>query len=277
MSPATIEPAHDALLRQWSLLQGWLKEDAAFLTVLDDIKRAARDWTANERKTAWLLHAEDRLRAAEGLLARPDLAANLETTDKEYVASCRNAGQAAQARMQMLVNGYRNGTYEFGERRLIIVQANNALEKLFGETRLIDKDLRNVLVRVYNYIPKLQRDKFKAEQAALIGGLILGDYNRPFGTIPIYFIKHPQFNNRAFMPLIYSFSIPEAGPVRLRVVYIDVTSFIKKHPDDYYYCDPVETFSAGLLFDTSGGVSTLVLRRSLLLTSPSFLMLAVPR
>jgi formylglycine-generating enzyme required for sulfatase activity len=43
-------------------------------------------------------HAEERLRAAERLLARPDLAANLERTDKDYVASCRRAEQAAQAR-----------------------------------------------------------------------------------------------------------------------------------------------------------------------------------
>jgi len=94
----TIEPAHDALLRQWGLLYGWLKEDAALLTVLDGIKRAARDWAANGKTTSWLGHAEERLRAAERLLARPDLAANLERTDKDYVASCRRVEQAAQAR-----------------------------------------------------------------------------------------------------------------------------------------------------------------------------------
>ena len=31
---ATIEPAHEALLRQWGLLQGWLTEDAGLLAVL---------------------------------------------------------------------------------------------------------------------------------------------------------------------------------------------------------------------------------------------------
>jgi formylglycine-generating enzyme required for sulfatase activity len=94
----TIEPAHEALLRQWGLLQGWLKEDAALLTVLDGIKRAARDWAANGKATSWLGHAEERLRAAERLLARPDLAADLGLTEKDYVASCRRAEQAAQAR-----------------------------------------------------------------------------------------------------------------------------------------------------------------------------------
>jgi hypothetical protein len=51
---ATIEPAHEALLRQWGLLQGWLREDAGLLTVLDSIKRATRDWAANGKTSSWL-------------------------------------------------------------------------------------------------------------------------------------------------------------------------------------------------------------------------------
>ena len=46
----TIEPAHEALLRQWSLLQGWLAEDAGLLSVLDGVKRAARDWPMRPRR-----------------------------------------------------------------------------------------------------------------------------------------------------------------------------------------------------------------------------------
>jgi len=83
----TIEPAHEALLRQWGLLQGWLSDDTGLLSVLDGIKRAARDWAANAKAASWLAHGADRLRAAERLMARPDLAANLEPTDTEYVAS----------------------------------------------------------------------------------------------------------------------------------------------------------------------------------------------
>lgn len=85
----TIEPAHEALLRQWGLLQGWLSDDTGLLTVLDGIKRAARDWAANGKAASWLAHGGDRLRAAERLVVRPDLAANLEPTDREYVASCQ--------------------------------------------------------------------------------------------------------------------------------------------------------------------------------------------
>jgi formylglycine-generating enzyme required for sulfatase activity len=88
---ATIEPAHEALLRQWGLLQGWLAEDAGLLAVLEGIKRASRDWAANGRGAAWLTHATDRLVAAERLSERADLAAHLESTDRDYIAACRKA------------------------------------------------------------------------------------------------------------------------------------------------------------------------------------------
>jgi hypothetical protein len=99
---ATIEPAHEALLRQWGLLQGWLTEDAALLAVLEGVKRASRDWAANNRDRAWLAHATDRLAAAERLSARPDLAANLEPTDGEYLAACRKAEADANRRKRLV-------------------------------------------------------------------------------------------------------------------------------------------------------------------------------
>ena len=88
---ATIEPAHEALLRQWGLLQGWLTEDAGLLAVLEGVKRGSRDWAANNRSRTWLAHQTDRLAAAERLSMRPDLAADLEPTDRAYIAACRKA------------------------------------------------------------------------------------------------------------------------------------------------------------------------------------------
>ena len=87
----TIEPAHEALLRQWSLLEGWLTEDTELLAVLEGVKRASRDWAKENKSTAWLTHAADRLAAAEDLRHRPDLAANLDETNHEYLAVCRTS------------------------------------------------------------------------------------------------------------------------------------------------------------------------------------------
>ncbi len=104
----TIEPAHEALLRQWGLLQGWLSEDTGLLTVLDGIKRAARDWAANAKAASWLAHSTDRLRAAERLMARPDLAANLVPTDEAYVKACQRQERLERRRARrskVLVGG----------------------------------------------------------------------------------------------------------------------------------------------------------------------------
>jgi formylglycine-generating enzyme required for sulfatase activity len=100
---ATIEPAHEALLRQWGLLEGWLTEDAGLLAVLESVKRASRDWAANNRGRAWLAHAADRLAAAERLSARPDLAANLDPTHREYIAACRKAEADAKRQRRLVL------------------------------------------------------------------------------------------------------------------------------------------------------------------------------
>jgi hypothetical protein len=94
---STIEPTHEALLRQWGLLAGWLKEDFGLLTTLEGIKRAARDWDANARGDAWLTHQVQRLAEAQALDARPDIAAWLDPTDRGYLAGCRAREEAARA------------------------------------------------------------------------------------------------------------------------------------------------------------------------------------
>ncbi len=98
----TIEPVHEALLRQWGLLQGWLAEDAGLLSVLEGVKRASRDWAANDKGPPWLTHVGERLKTAEQLAERPDLAANLEPTDQEYVSAGRNAERAATGRRRRM-------------------------------------------------------------------------------------------------------------------------------------------------------------------------------
>ncbi len=87
----TIEPAHEALLRRWGLLQGWLDEDFAALATLEAIRRAARDWAANDRDADWLAHSAGRLEDAEAIARRADLAGMLEPTDRAYLAAARMA------------------------------------------------------------------------------------------------------------------------------------------------------------------------------------------
>ncbi|MBV1707989.1 MAG: TIR domain-containing protein [Hyphomicrobiales bacterium] len=94
---ATLEPAHEALLRQWGLLDGWLKEDQGHLATLEGVRRAARDWDANARGESWLTHQAGRLADARGLDTRPDLAAQLNARDRAYLSACAARETAAQA------------------------------------------------------------------------------------------------------------------------------------------------------------------------------------
>jgi tetratricopeptide (TPR) repeat protein len=84
----TVEPAHEALLRQWGQLQGWLEEDFAALTTLEGVKRAARDWAANSRAEPWLAHSGGRLESAVRIAERDDLGKAIEPTERDYLAAC---------------------------------------------------------------------------------------------------------------------------------------------------------------------------------------------
>jgi DNA-binding beta-propeller fold protein YncE len=94
----TVEPAHEALLRQWGLLQGWLEEDFAALAVLEGVQRGARDWEANLRNAEWVVHSAGRLEDAEASGSSHSLREFLSTTEKEYLAVCRTAENARRNR-----------------------------------------------------------------------------------------------------------------------------------------------------------------------------------
>ncbi|HEV7277088.1 MAG TPA: TIR domain-containing protein [Devosiaceae bacterium] len=85
----TVEPTHEALLRQWPTLRGWLAEDFGLLSILEGVQQAARDWLAHGRDPAFLAHTQGRLSSAELVESRQDLCANLLTLDIEYLDACR--------------------------------------------------------------------------------------------------------------------------------------------------------------------------------------------
>jgi CHASE2 domain-containing sensor protein len=95
----TIEPAHDALLRQWGLLEGWLEEDFAALATLEGVKRTARDWDANNRDPNWLVHRGRRLHDAERIDERLEFASSLDDSNREYIAACQ-AKEEAELRLE---------------------------------------------------------------------------------------------------------------------------------------------------------------------------------
>lgn len=106
----TIEPAHEALLRQWAVLDGWLAEDAADLAVLDGVRRAAVEWAANAGDPEFLAHKGVRLGAAEAVVANEKFAGFFTGGDRDYLAAARAhedklAAQARAARNRLRLAG----------------------------------------------------------------------------------------------------------------------------------------------------------------------------
>jgi WD40 repeat protein len=84
-----VEVAHEALLRQWDVMRGWLAEHADALKALEALRRAATEWDRRGRDAVWLVHTGYRLEAAQGLLDDPQLKNRLSGLEVSYVAAAR--------------------------------------------------------------------------------------------------------------------------------------------------------------------------------------------
>ena len=51
-----VEVAHEALIRYWPRLRGWLDEDRASLRLREGIREAALEWEARGREDSLLVH-----------------------------------------------------------------------------------------------------------------------------------------------------------------------------------------------------------------------------
>lgn len=80
----TLEVAHEALLRTWPRLAGWLEEDRDRLRLREAVRRAAAAWDAQGRAVDWLDHRGARLEAVDALVREPRFAfaAGVETASR---------------------------------------------------------------------------------------------------------------------------------------------------------------------------------------------------
>jgi WD40 repeat protein len=109
---ATLEVAHEALLRRWPTLADLLSEDRDALLLLDGVLSAAADWdkTEAERRPDFLAHRGSRLSDAQALASRgPDWEREVGPA-RAYLVACaayemaeREAKEAALAREQAQV------------------------------------------------------------------------------------------------------------------------------------------------------------------------------
>jgi WD40 repeat protein len=96
---STVEVSHDAVLRQWPELEGWIKDRHVELSLSERVTAAARDWreAGAAAKQEALVHRGERLRAAEKLLLWDDLRRQMGTETVAYLVACRDAESRAEA------------------------------------------------------------------------------------------------------------------------------------------------------------------------------------
>ena len=104
----TIEVAHEALLRRWTMLAEILGEDRDALLLLDGVLLAAADWAKAEdlRKSDFLAHRGSRLTDSKALgLRGPNWAREIAPA-QTYLAACQareNAERRSRRRSRMIV------------------------------------------------------------------------------------------------------------------------------------------------------------------------------
>jgi tetratricopeptide (TPR) repeat protein len=96
---ATLEVAHEALLRRWPTLADLLAEDRDALLLLDGVLSAAADWekAAPVHKADFLAHRGTRLADALTLAARGAAWAHAVTPAQDYLAACQAREAADRA------------------------------------------------------------------------------------------------------------------------------------------------------------------------------------
>jgi WD40 repeat protein/DNA-binding SARP family transcriptional activator len=97
VAEGTAEVAHEALLREWPRLRGWLEEDAEGRRLHRHLTLAARDWDGGGRDAAELYRGT-RLAAALDWAVAHD--AELNTTERGFLDASRSASERTQRRLR---------------------------------------------------------------------------------------------------------------------------------------------------------------------------------
>jgi WD40 repeat protein len=97
----TVDVAHEALIRNWSLLRTWLDENRELLQRQRRIEHAAKEWAAWEqsRSPEYLLHGDRLIEAEDYLIAYPD---ELSALAQRYIVISREENRRAQKERRLL-------------------------------------------------------------------------------------------------------------------------------------------------------------------------------
>ena len=102
VSEGSVEVAHEALLREWPRLAGWLEEDRDGQRIHRHLARAAREWRDGGRDRAELYRGA---RLASALEWRAAHEPELNATEQQFLDASRLAGERQRRRLRLVLAG----------------------------------------------------------------------------------------------------------------------------------------------------------------------------
>jgi DNA-binding SARP family transcriptional activator/WD40 repeat protein len=102
ISEGEVEVAHEALLREWPRFRGWLEEDVQGRHLHHQLRNAAREWDAVGRDPGELYRGA---RLASTLEWATDHEADLNATERAFLADSRSASERSQRQLRAVLAG----------------------------------------------------------------------------------------------------------------------------------------------------------------------------
>ena len=151
VSDGAVEVAHEALLREWPRLRGWLEEDVQGRRVHRRLSDAARAWDTDGRDSG-SLYRGGRLASALDWAAEHD--PELTATERAFLEDSRRASGRAQRRLRAVLAGVATllvlaviaGVVALDQRSNARAEATTAAAQRLGAQALADDDLDRSLL-----------------------------------------------------------------------------------------------------------------------------------
>jgi DNA-binding SARP family transcriptional activator/WD40 repeat protein len=151
VSATTVEVAHEALLREWPRLRGWLEEDTQGRAIHRHLANAARAWNDGERDPGDVYRGA---RLAAALEWRDDHEHDLNAVERDFLDAGRQIAGRAQRRLRLVLAGVAallivavlGGVIALHQRATARAQARAAQAQRLGIQALTEGDLARSLL-----------------------------------------------------------------------------------------------------------------------------------
>jgi DNA-binding SARP family transcriptional activator/WD40 repeat protein len=151
VSASSVEVAHEALLREWPRLRGWLEDDAQGRSIHRHLADAAREWDARGRDPGDVYRGA---RLAAALEWRAGHEEDLNTAERDFLDAGRDISGRAQRRLRLVLAGVAallvaavlGGVVALHQRSTARSEARTAQAQRLGTQALTEGDLARSLL-----------------------------------------------------------------------------------------------------------------------------------